>query len=378
MFGSTLKTNNEKITSIVGMLSHTDLDGYGCEVVLRTAGSLADGHSPAPDIIWHAGYDNLTIETVKDWSSAVLSIVNVDREFKKRVDNIEYMAVITDLLIPEDIAKYIAEFNKNNPGIRIVVIDHHNQKCDIESILPNDTYIMKSWVDANGACVPCCATKLFYDFMYNLNDCNHTLDKLALKSNETLNNFVIRVNSWDTFTSGVLMDVHSRDLNDYLYLVGGYKFVEDALVHTKRDRGLKGIIPLNFQELIRCNQANERKLIEEAFKNGFYATDIFGDEDLYVIVSTKINATAASKYLSEIEYGYKVYPKFALFNPVTRTISFRSVGDNDVSEIATRFGGGGHKNAAGAIIRDPHIATDIMSVYYGSGGAHFMKGKGNR
>ena len=364
MFGSTLKTSREKITSIVGMLSHTDLDGYGCEVVLQTAGSLADGHSPAPEVIWHTGYDDLTIETVDKWSSVLLSMVNVDREFKKRAEDTEYMAVITDLLIPEDIAKYIAEFNKNHPGIRIVVIDHHNQKCDIESILPNDTYIMKEWVDENGVCVPCCATKLFYDFMYNLNDCNHTLDKIPLKTNETLNNFVIRVNSWDTFTSGVLMDIYARDLNDYLYLVGGDKFVEDALVHTKRDRGLKGIIPLNFQELIRRNQANERKLIEETFNNGFYAADIFGDEDLLVIVSTKINATAASKYLSETECGYKACPKFALFNPVTRTISFRSVGDNDVSEIATRFGGGGHKNAAGAIIRDPHIAADIMSVYY--------------
>lgn len=362
MFGSTLKTNSEKITSIVGMLSHTDLDGYGCEVVLRTAGSLADGHSPAPEVIWHTGYDNLTIKTVDEWSSVVLSIVNAEREFKKRNENIEYMAVITDLLIPEDIAKYIAEFNKSHPGIRIVVIDHHNQKCDIESILPNDTYIMKSWVDANGVCVPCCATKLLYNFLYNLNDCD---ESLAFKVNETLNNFVIRVNSWDTFTSDVMIDNYARDLNDYLYLVGGEKFVEDSLVHTKRDRGLKGIIPPNFQELIRRNQANERKLIEEAFSNGFYDSGIFGDSDLYVIVSTKINATAASKYLSEIEGGHERYSKFALFNPVTRTISFRSAGDNDVSEIAKRFGGGGHKNAAGAIIRDSHIASDIMFDYYG-------------
>lgn len=362
MFGSTLKTNSEKITSIVGMLSHTDLDGYGCEVVLRTAGALANGHSSTPEVIWHTGYDNLTLETVDDWSLAVLSNA---RELTKRAqEHVDYMAVITDLLIPEDIARYIAEFNRNHPEIRIVVIDHHNQKCDIESILPGDTYIMKEWVDANGICVPCCATKLLYNFLYNLNDWDESLEKLAFKVNETLNNFVMRVNSWDTFTSGVLMDTYARDLNDYLYLVGGHKFVEDALVHTKRDRGLKGIIPLGFQDLIWRNQANEQKLIEESFKNGFYDSEIFGDVDLYVIVSTKINATAASKYLSEIEGGYERYPKFALFNPVTRTISFRSAGDNDCSEIAKRFGGGGHKNAAGAIIRDSRTATDIMSDYY--------------
>lgn len=366
MFGSTLKTSREKITSIVGMLSHTDLDGYGCEVVLRTAGSLADGHSSTPKVIWHTGYDRLTLETVDDWSLAVLSDA---RELEKRCyqraqEDVDYVAVITDLLIPEEIAEYIAKFNHEHPEVRIVVIDHHIQKCDIESILPGDTYIMKEWVDENGVRVPCCATKLFYDFMYNLNDCNYTLDKLPLKSNETLNNFVIRVNSWDTFASGVLMDIYSSDLNDYLYLVGGDRFVEDALVHIKRDRGLKGIIPLNFQELIRRNRANEQKLIEKAFKNGFYDSEIFGDADLYVIVSTKINATAASNYLSKIEGGHERYPKFALFNPVTRTISFRSAGDNDVSEIATRFGGGGHRNASGAIIKNPQIAIDIMNDYY--------------
>lgn len=362
MFGSTLKTSHEKITSIVGMLSHTDLDGYGCEVVLRTAGSLADGHSSAPEVIWHTGYDNLTLETVDLWSRTILSIT---RELEQRAqEDVDYVAVITDLLIPEEIAKYIAKFNHEHPEVRIVVIDHHIQNCDIESILPGDTYIMKEWADENGVCVPCCATKLFYDFMYNLNDCDLTLDKTPLKTNETLNNFVIRVNSWDTFTSGVLMDIYARDMNDYLYLVGGDKFVEDALVHTKRDRGLKGIIPLNFQELIRRNRANEQKLIEKAFKNGFYDSEIFGDEDLCVIVSTKINATAASNYLSEIEGGHERYPKFALFNPVTRTISFRSTGDNDVSEIATRFGGGGHRNASGAIIKNPQIATDIMNDYY--------------
>jgi phosphoesterase RecJ-like protein len=31
-------------------------------------------------------------------------------------------------------------------------------------------------------------------------------------------------------------------------------------------------------------------------------------------------------------------------------VSFRSKKDTDVSEIAKRFGGGGHKNAAGATI----------------------------
>jgi phosphoesterase RecJ-like protein len=45
-------------------------------------------------------------------------------------------------------------------------------------------------------------------------------------------------------------------------------------------------------------------------------------------------------------------------------VSFRSAGDVDVSRLAGRFGGGGHKNAAGAFLKRPLaiVVEDVLAA----------------
>ena len=45
-------------------------------------------------------------------------------------------------------------------------------------------------------------------------------------------------------------------------------------------------------------------------------------------------------------------------------ISLRSLGDVDVAELAGRFGGGGHKNAAGAFVRQPmgSVVEEVLAA----------------
>jgi nanoRNase/pAp phosphatase (c-di-AMP/oligoRNAs hydrolase) len=47
------------------------------------------------------------------------------------------------------------------------------------------------------------------------------------------------------------------------------------------------------------------------------------------------------------------------------SLSFRSVGDMDVSLIAKAYGGGGHKNAAGVELRHTLALTLLSDLIYG-------------
>jgi len=55
---------------------------------------------------------------------------------------------------------------------------------------------------------------------------------------------------------------------------------------------------------------------------------------------------------------------FKEIGPGATKVSFRSAGEVDVSRLAGRFGGGGHKNAAGAFLRRPmpEVVEDVLAA----------------
>lgn len=87
----------------------------------------------------------------------------------------------------------------------------------------------------------------------------------------------------------------------------------------------------------------EDKLIESVIKNNAYEV-IFEGRKIYAINAPRFLRSQIGMILS------KKYPPFSLIWQRDKNrieVSLRSNGDLDVSKIAVKFGGGGHKNASG-------------------------------
>lgn len=104
--------------------------------------------------------------------------------------------------------------------------------------------------------------------------------------------------------------------------------IKDALL-------MKGVILLEQQDAVVKSMADK----------------CFFDETMFNSHIPMLNsATLQSEIGNELCLRHKGYLFSAIFfylDLTTRVWSLRSVGDFDVSEVAKKFGGGGHKNAAG-------------------------------
>lgn len=386
--GSASKTNCRKVNKImfktglianpsdnvlrhvVGILSHTDLDGYGCEIVVRASSSDGSGTFELDSQIMssHVNYDELNTLYVESWVNKLETIcmVNYDVDIRETDPELRdsLYAIISDLNINSDIARFIRDYNDSSNALRIVVIDHHPQSPEVREILQHDAYIVSEWVNDNGIKVPTCATKLVYQFMYELND--GIISKNSMRLNETLDDFVMRVNNWDTFITDIMADHFTVNLNEYLYLVGGNAFVTQALRVIQGNRGVNRIISKDVLEIIKHKHAAESHEIYDAICCSFECPEIMPNEahpSCRIIVSSRLNATSVNLYLVDHD-DHDRMPVFMLFNPVSGKTSFRSRGDIDASAIAKHFGGNGHKNAAGALVDCPETVATIMKQYY--------------
>lgn len=102
----------------------------------------------------------------------------------------------------------------------------------------------------------------------------------------------------------------------------------------------KGIAVLDYRN----------KIIEEIASK--YSKAVDSDSNEYIFVNSSFYQSEIGNFLA------KKFPEKAIavwyYNPSYRTtiVSLRSVGDVDVSRIASIYGGGGHKNAAGFSIEE--------------------------
>ncbi len=104
---------------------------------------------------------------------------------------------------------------------------------------------------------------------------------------------------------------------------------------------LSGIVVLNYQELQVEKVMSRRK-----------------DMPTMVIGGHKVPCINTTALISEIGNAIAGTAKFAAlyFDTATeRVFSLRSVGDFDVSQIARKYGGGGHRNAAGFSVPLPEF-----------------------
>ncbi len=322
-------------------LSHTDLDGYGCQMVTNRY------------------FDNIKFynsnygKEINERFEEIFSDISHDKNEKNII-------LITDLnLTPEQAKEFDSRVKISNENILLLLLDHHKsgQNCanDFEWYYLDDSR---------------CATKISYDFFASIFEEDLKLSKFV----DVVNAVDIWLDDKDEFELGKVC----------LGLVSGAKEINRIMF--PKENSLYMFELLNkiqpYFELENPHIAldeNIHKIKKEIFRQE--------DDDTLNNLISKQNVQMLSKNREKMEIKYenhrgiltynignvsvigndflKANPDFDFFMDISsrKTISLRANGKIDVSKMAAHLAnGGGHPNASGGLIgsfKDSFIYSNI-------------------
>lgn len=315
--------NDLKSKKHVGV-SHNDGDGHGCKFLLRKAFG-----------------EKASIQTVPNHE--VTQAVRTILEKKKYKDAVMWITDVSfDEEQEEEMFALIEEERKN--GRIIIMFDHHKSALH---------YNVFEWAEVmirleDGT--KTCATSLLYAYLIKEN---------LLQSNAFLDSFVEYVRLYDVWEWEKEKTPEAKWLNDLFYLIGIGKF--DKKMHDKCNQNPN--MPLSFNEIEKVLIELEQKKIHKYIEARKRKTVQIQFEGLH------LGVVFAESYASELGNELaKTFPHLdaiAIVNMITRKVSLRSNKDHiDVSQVATKWGGGGHEASAGFDLCEKTYANFVKDVFF--------------
>jgi oligoribonuclease NrnB/cAMP/cGMP phosphodiesterase (DHH superfamily) len=322
-------------------LSHTDLDGYSCQLITKRC------------------FENISFYNSNYGSEIAVRIAQMIKDIEKEKFE-ENLLLITDLNLTMGDAKFLLKKVKNShQNIELLLLDHHKTGADCAK--EYDWYNL----DVNR-----CATKITYDWFLN-----EGFDISDLKQ------YVDVVNSIDIW----LKDSEYFELGKvFMRLVASSREVNRMLFSEKNSQYIFHLL-LKGQEYLDKKDANI--ILDDSvhsIKKSFFLKG--NNNTLENLVSNFVVEELSNKS-KELTIYYGAYkgiltysignvsiigndflvknPEFDFFMDVNGrgNISFRANNKADVSKISKDvFGGGGHANASGARFeeyKDSFIYEDI-------------------
>ena len=284
-----------KIANKILLLSHENPDG-------DAIGSLMAMYHMLKDL----GKNVLVV--VPEIPPAFLYLNGIDKVLSKTDDTFD-LGIVVDCANRERIGQINNEFSNCK---KTIVIDHH---------ISNSRYGDINYVEELTAS---CTQVLYYLFKkWNINITNDIGEAIITGCLTDTSGF--RNNNVDKNTfmmAAELMDI-GIDINKIYYLAVSKKSMAQYLLMK---------MTLDRLEMFEDGKIAFSYISEEDFAN---VGALPGDHEGLVDLGRNIGGVEVSIFMREDD-GYR--------------ISFRSNGNIDVNEIAKKFGGGGHKMAAGAKI----------------------------
>jgi len=306
----------------IKLFTHDDLDGIGCHIAMNNLWGRENIDA------LHCGYNSIDKEVQKFISRPA------------NLDQYDYV-FITDISIPEDIARQLDKIHHSDQGPFIQLLDHH-----ATALWLNDYEWATVETKVPGTTTKTCGTRMILDFF----DVRPGF-KAEIKNG--LRQFAELVRLYDTWDWDSLADDdikkrNARWLNNYLYMIGPTRFVQETGAHiwnagehpsvyqkfftdtaltllTHRDDEVEAYIKKKlFQMLVTTTQHGEMGIV-------------FADQHV-----SELGNTICKTKKDDIDY-------VAIIDIATNKVSFRTIRDDlDLGQVAKEFGGGGHPKAAGA------------------------------
>lgn len=277
-------------------------------------------------------YDLLQIEEVDDKVNEILPIIE------------QYNQVyITDLNISKELAQVIEE----NPIYRkrITIIDHHIGKIDM-----ND-FSFITVIDQDEQGIKQSATSLFYQYLIE----HYDIPILHKPCILTLVEYIRKVDTW------TWQDVpESMWIARLLDIFGAHYFLEHYLEYVKThdtfEYEQKDLYLLEVEDIRIHNYIEMVK--EEIIPvkiDGYHVGVLFSDR-----YTSDVGNALATMYQD-------TYDLIAMIKMRTGRISYRAVkSEVDLTVFAKKYGGNGHKHAAGSAVPESLKQEIIATIYPGS------------
>ena len=298
---------------MIKLFTHTDLDGVSCEILGKIAFE--------EDI-------NVVRCNYGDIDAKVEEFINSAEEYDK--------LFITDISVNKEIADKLLSISD-----KVILLDHHKTALWLNEY----PYALVQVEDESIGKM--CGAYLFYEYLKK----NHKEfdDTPALKL------FIDYVRMYDTWEWKEKYDnIIPKRLNDLMYIDGPNEFI-DKMVYRLGNN----LFIFDDTDLMKLQ-------IEQTYINSYITQKnetLMVNDDLFP--GYTVGITFADKYISEL--GNKLcelHPELdfvVLINMSTLTVSYRTVKDDlDLSDIAKRFGGGGHPKASGSRF-DASIVNDMLN-----------------
>jgi hypothetical protein len=310
-------------------LSHTDLDGYGCQYV--SSKFIENGR------YFNSNYGNEINARLKQITSEIEALADKDEQI---------LFLITDLNLTTQDCRYLDDkiraLNTSGFSIELKLLDHHIS--GEEQAKEFDWYTL----DNNR-----CGTKLTYDYFGEVDETTTTLvnaiNAIDLwKENEPLFEFgktLMRLISETKELNKLIFPNESvayklyalEKAKEFLGREDAYIALDDSIHFLKKDF-LKGEAANDTLD----NLSSRYVTALLATKKDEFSVEYAGYTGFLTVSIGNVSVIANGFLTANEEYDFfiDVSPK--------GNIGLRSSNKADVSEIAkTLFGGGGHKNASG-------------------------------
>lgn len=334
-------------------LSHTDLDGYSCQMV--------SAHYFDSIQFYNSNYG----KEINECFNQILASIQTSTSQK-------HVILITDLNLTMDQAKeFESKVNICDKEIMMFVLDHH--KTGQECADAFEWYFLDS---------SRCATKITYDFFSALYGKDEKLSKYV----DVVNAVDIWLENEPEFELGKVC----------MGLVSGAKEVNKVMFPDENSQYIFSLLN-KAQEYFSCKEAHIAldDAIHSMKKSFFVSTK---NDTLSNLVSA-YNVILLTQNKEKMQISYKEYkgiltynignvsvigndfltanPDMDFFMDITskKTISLRSNGKVDVSKIAAQIAnGGGHHNASGGLLSNfkdafiyDNIKSQVMSIIANKG-----------
>lgn len=334
--------NNTRYTQLneIVLISHTDLDGYGCNLVLRSQNLE----------------DRCEINCIYE------NVSNIDSDGKIydtiwnyiKTNTLPLNIFITDLAPKrEDVIELINHFNIDYPGI-IHVIDHHDTSSKLLSKYKWCSIRSGSWMSG---------TELFYQYIRScISD-----DGIFKNSHEfeMICNIVHTISRYDTWA----WKTDYRDGSEvYMNAIFGtysnkLAFVDDIydFITNSSDCSINSLYEKYERDIdnYKCSISNSCKRAEES------AIPCKLQEYNCLLLISEGNVSEVSEYLKT---KYQNADIIITLSPKEHSCSLRS-NKNDINlgrlarYLSTDGNGGGHCQAAGCVLK-PHFMLKLIEFYY--------------
>lgn len=319
---------------MIKLITDSDLDGLSCAIIMNQ--------------FYEHDFINTTVSRPGLVNSYIEEFIN-----SKEYDKYERI-YITDLSITKESAQKIQSI-QSSCGYKFIIIDHHKTS---EYIIPMSIYFdnneTKTWsfIDTEYKGRLTCGAELLMIYMFK---------KFPNKERSLfhLMDYIELVRLWDTWgwkTGNSVNSVYSKYLDMYRRLLPAIKFINDISYRIKFRKDIISYQELGMLKLIELKNTNYVEKRAENIKkvklHGYNIAVCFAEDNISELGET------VCRNNPDIDFC-------AIVNPSIRVVSLRTIKDDiDLSEFAKRYGGGGHKKAAGYVYNEQindSIVCNIIS-----------------